>query len=295
MTHIPEPTVEKIGRRWPSLVWLVPLLAVLAAVALLVQNVATRGPLITISFATASGLTAGESVVKYRDVEVGRVEAIRFSPDLKTVLAEVRMDRTVAPFLDDSARFWVVAPQVSAQGITGLETVISGTYIEGTWDTEPGQTLSNFIADERPPPTPDGTPGVRIKLVAVDGGSLEIGSPLLYKRFEVGQIESKRLTDDGAGVEFEAFIRAPNDRLITQATRFWNASGIDLQLGSDGAQLRIASLASLLRGGVSFNNFGSEDRARHLGGPCVRVVPVRIRRGRRCFNRRCRGWRHLAD
>ena len=184
---LPEPNIERIGaRRLPSLVWLVPILAVLGAVWLLYQNLANRGPLITISFATASGLKAGESVVKYRDVTVGRVEVIRFSEDLKTVLADVRMDRTVAPYLDESAKFWVVRPQVSAQGVTGLETVISGTYIEGTWDTEPGIVRQAFVADDRPPPTPDGTPGVRIRLIAVDGGSLEIGSPIMFKRFEVG-------------------------------------------------------------------------------------------------------------
>ena len=267
MPPLPEPDIEPLRRRgWPSVVWLVPIAAVLGAVFLLVENVATRGPLITISFGTASGLKAGESVVRYRDIDVGRVEAIRFAPDLTSVLVEVRMDKAVAPYLDDSASFWIVRPEVSAQGITGLETVISGTYIEGTWDTEPGQTKDVFAGTERPPPTPEGTPGLRIKLNAADGSSLEIGSPVLFKGLEVGKIEEKRLSDDGNTVEFEAFIHAPNDRHVTEATRFWNASGVDLQLGSEGARLRIASLASLLRGGASFSNFGAENAARARSG-----------------------------
>ncbi len=251
-----EPEIERTGRRWPSLVWLVPLIAVLGAVVLLVQGLANRGPLITIEFAAAEGLRVGESVVKYRDVDVGRVEAVRFSDDLSTVLVMVRMDQAVAPYLDGSAKFWIVRPQVSAQGITGLDTVISGTYIEGSWDTEPGSVLSTFVGDELPPPTPEGTPGIRVRLRAVDGGSLNVGSPVLFKRIEVGLIESKTLTEDGAAVEFSAFIRAPNDRRISDATRFWNTSGVDLQLGADGARLKIASLSSLLRGGVSFEDFG---------------------------------------
>lgn len=249
-----EPEIEPARiRRWPSPVWLVPLLAVLGAVALMVQNLASRGPLIEIEFATASGLKAGETVIKYRDVDVGRVEAVRFSANLRTVVAEARMDASIAPYLDDSARFWVVRPQVSAQGITGLDTVLTGSYIEASWDTEPGETRGRFTAEETPPLTPEGAAGVRIRLRAEDGGSLDVGSPIFYKRVEVGRIESKSLTPDGNAVEFDAFITAPNDRRITTATKFWNASGVDLELGADGARLRIASLSSLIRGGASFD------------------------------------------
>lgn len=240
-------------RRWPSLVWLVPALAIIAAFGLLFQNLATRGPLIEIVLDSASGLKAGETVIRYRDVDVGRVEAVRFSDDLTKVVVEARMDQSVAPYLDDDAKFWVVSPKVSAQGITGLETVLTGSYINGSWDTEAETTLSRFTALDQPPLTPDGAPGIRIRLRAEDGGSLDLGSPIFYKRVEVGQVESKRLTEDGQAVEFDVFINAPNDKRITTATRFWNASGVDLELGASGANLRIASLASLIRGGAMFD------------------------------------------
>lgn len=239
--------------RWPSLVWLVPALAILAAIGLLFQNLATRGPLIEIELDTASGLKAGETVIKYRDVDVGRVEAVRFSKDLTKVVIEARMDQSVAPYLDDDAKFWIVSPKVSAQGISGLETVLTGSYIEGSWDTEAEKTLKRFTALDQPPLTPDGAPGIRIRLRAEDGGSLDIGSPIFYKRVEVGQVESKQLTADGQAVEFDVFINAPNDKRITTATRFWNASGVDLELGANGANLRIGSLASLIRGGAMFD------------------------------------------
>lgn len=248
------PDMEPIQEsRWPSVVWIVPALAILAAIGLLFQNLATRGPLIQIELETASGMKAGETVVKYRDVDVGRVEAVKFSPDLTKVIVEARMDQSVAPYLDDDAKFWVVSPQVSAQGITGLETVLTGSYIEGSWDTEAETTQKRFVALEQPPLTPDGAPGVRVRLRAEDGGSLDLGSPVFYKRVEVGRVESKRLTEDGQAVEFDIFINAPNDKRITTATRFWNASGVDLELGAGGAQLRIASLASLIRGGAMFD------------------------------------------
>lgn len=248
------PDIEPVkSSRWPSLVWLVPALAILAAIGLLFQNLATRGPLIEIELDTASGLKAGETVIKYRDVNVGRVETVRFSEDLTKVVIEARMDQSVAPYLDDDAKFWIVSPQVSAQGISGLETVLTGSYIEGSWDTEAETTQKRFTALDQPPLTPDGAPGIRLKLRAEDGGSLDLGSPIFYKRVEVGRVESKQLTEDGRAVEFDVFINAPHDKRVTRTTKFWNASGIDLELGAGGAKLHIASISSLIRGGASFD------------------------------------------
>ena len=257
MTDAPSPGAPDIepvkSSRWPSLVWVVPALAILAAIGLLFQNLATRGPLIEIELETASGLKAGETVIKYRDVDVGRVEAVRFSADLAKVIIEARMDQSVAPYLDGDAKFWIVRPQVSAQGVTGLETVLTGSYIEGSWDTDAGPRAKRFVALDQPPLTPDGALGIRVRLRAEDGGSIDLGSPIFYKRVEVGRVESKQLTEDGQAVEFDVFINAPNDKRITTATRFWNASGVDLELGASGANLRIASLASLIRGGAMFD------------------------------------------
>ncbi|MEM8751409.1 MAG: MlaD family protein [Pseudomonadota bacterium] len=248
-----EPLVEPTGRRWPSPVWLVPLAALVFAFVLLYQEVAGQGPLIEIEFKTAAGLKAGETVVRYRDVDVGRVEDIRFTEDLARVVVEVRMEPSVAPYVDESAEFWVVRPQVSAQGVTGLETVLTGSYVGASWDREPGELQRSFTARDEPPLTPSDAAGIRIRLRATDGGSLEVGSPLFFKRVEVGRVEAKRLSDDGTAVEFDAFVSAPNDSRVTTSTRFWNASGVDLNLGADGARLRIASLSSLIRGGASFD------------------------------------------
>ncbi|MEM7176149.1 MAG: MlaD family protein [Pseudomonadota bacterium] len=251
---VQEPMVEKSGgRHWPSLVWLVPVLAVLGAIALLIDNIATRGPLITIVLADATGITAGETVVKYRDVTVGRVESLTFSEDLKSVHANARMNREVEPYLNSTAEFWVVSPRISAQGITGLETVISGSYIGASWNSKAGTEKRKFFAAETPPLTPEGTPGLRINLRAADGGSLDIGSPIFFKRVQVGHVERKELTPDGSAVDFTVFIRAPNDKLVQKGSRFWNVSGVDFSLGANGAQLHIASLISLIRGGVSFD------------------------------------------
>lgn len=256
-----EPNVERgrEGGPWPSLVWIVPLFVVVAAVVLLTQSLANRGPLITIAFETATGITAGETAVRYRDVTVGKVEKVRFSEGLDRVLADVRMSLEVEPYLDDSARFWLVRPEVSAQRITGLETVLGGTYIEGSWDTTVGKPVRDFMAAAQPPLTPEGAAGLRVRLRATEGGSIDVGSPVFFKRVEVGRVESKQLTEAGDAVVFDLFVTAPNDERLTTTSRFWNVSGLDVEIGASGARLHVASLASLIRGGVSFDSFGARD------------------------------------
>ncbi|WP_118134370.1 PqiB family protein [Oceanicella sp. SM1341] len=255
----PEPESPTIQdkTRLPSVVWLVPIGAIAVSLFLLWQNFADRGPLIEITFAKASGITPGQTRIKYRDVDVGHVETVGFSSDLERVLVTARMDKTVAPFLDDSARFWVVSPQITAQGITGLDTVISGSYIEGAWDNTPGEEQSRFKGLDETPLTPADTPGLRVVLRGTDGGSLAVGAPVMFRGVEVGKVESKRLTADGRAVEFDVFINAPNDERLSTSTRFWNVSGVRFTLGPQGAQLQVASLASLIQGGASFDEIGT--------------------------------------
>ncbi len=254
MSEQSEPAAPKVEtkRRWPSLVWLVPIAAVAIAVILLGRAIAERGPVVQIEFATANGLVAGETTVRFRNVIVGRIERLRFSSELASVIADARINPQIAPYVDDTARFWIVQPQVSVQGITGLDTVLSGAYVEGSWDAVPGEAKRLFTALPAPPLTPEGTPGLRVRLRASDGGSLVVGAPVLYRRVPVGRIESKELSDDGSTVEFDVFVNAPHHRRLTTATRFWDVSGVDLRVGAGGARLRIDSFAALLQGGAAF-------------------------------------------
>lgn len=238
-----------------SLIWAFPVIAILITLGLLWRDYAGRGPVIEISFPTAAGLVAGETGLKFRNVEVGRVEDLNFSDDLSRVVAVVRVDPEIASYIDEDAEFWVVRPEVSAQGISGLDTVISGAYIEGIWDAEEGVARRKFTARDEAPLTPSDTPGIQVKLKAADGGALTVGAPVFYRRVEVGKVETKRLTDDGQAVVFDIFVNAPNDLRLTSETRFWVVPGVDMSFGAEGARFSIGSLSALLKGGVSFEDF----------------------------------------
>ena len=247
-----RPVKQRMARRL-SLVWLVPVLALAISLWAAWQNYADRGTLITIVFENASGVASGETKIKYRDVTVGEVEEVAFSEGLTEVLVHARIDKTVAPFLDDDAQFWIVRPDVSVRGITGLETVLSGVYIEGNWDTEADVAQYEFMGLETPNLTRANQRGTSVVLRAADGGSLAAGAPILHKGIEVGYLEEPELSFDGNQVVVNAFIESPYDRRITTSTRFWDTSGFSLSFGTGGVSLDVNSLASLIEGGIAFD------------------------------------------
>ncbi len=236
-----------------SLVWLVPLVALALTIGVAWKTHTDRGPVVKILLDTATGVEEGKTIIKRRDVKIGIVEDVDFTADGSKVVLSARIEKEFGHFIDDDAKFWVVSPQVTLEGISGLETVLSGSYIEASWDSDISDPVYSFTALENPPLTPPDTPGKRVRLIAEDGGSMSVGAPVFYKRIEVGRIEAKTLTPDGEAVVFDLFVEAPHDRRLTQGSRFWNTSGVSVELGAQGAKLKLESFSSFLRGGITFD------------------------------------------
>jgi paraquat-inducible protein B len=247
------PTPHVRQRRWiPSLVWVVPITAAVIGASLMVNAWRAAGPRVTITFQTAQGLEVGKTLVKYRNVTIGHVTAISLSADHDRVLVEADLVRSARNVLTADARFWVVRPRIGIGWASGLETLISGAYVA----VEAGEAKTRqtqFVGLESPPPLTHGLLGKSVVLHAADVGSLVLEAPVYFRHFEVGRVIDRQLDADGRGARVVAFIDAPYDRLVTGATRFWNASGIDLTLGADGLTLRTESLASVVAGGVAFD------------------------------------------
>ncbi|MCR8546238.1 MlaD family protein [Salipiger sp. P9] len=236
-----------------SLVWLVPFAALAVTLFIAWQSWAERGTRIEIRFENAAGVVPDETAIRYRDVSVGFVEDVEFSSDLASVLVHARIDNTVAGSLPADAQFWVVRPEVSASGISGLSTVLSGVYIEAAFEPQTGAGATAFEGLNETPLVKPGMKGTRIVLRASDGTMLTAGAPIFHQGIEVGRIETPRLLDSGKGVIVDAFIDAPNDRRITTATRFWDTSGFDVNVGPSGINLSVGSVAALIRGGIAFD------------------------------------------
>ncbi len=245
---------EVKSRRWGlSLVWLVPLVAVLVGLSMLIQAWHDAGPTVRITFETAGSLAAEKSPVKYRNVVIGEVTSVQLSEDHEKVIVTAQLNREASSFTREDSRYWVVRPRVGTEGISGLDTLLSGDFIAADPGTSE-QRSETFKGLESPPPVTYGEPGKRFQLKAQNLGSLDIGSPIYYRKVRVGQVVSYNLDDSGDGVNVAIFVTAPNDRFVTSGTRFWNASGIDVGVSANGVDIDAQSLISVVAGGIAFGS-----------------------------------------
>src|SRR5690606_34633231 len=246
------PVITQKKNKNISWIWLVPLIAAIIGLSLLVRGYLQQGPIATVTFKTAEGLEIDKTQVRYKDVVVGTVTDITLTDDHNSVLVQVSFKQNADFLMRDGARFWVVKPRLAASGVSGLGTLVSGAYVGVDIDDlhqKEAKYRNAFIGLEKPPELISGRPGKRFTITAPSLNSLDLGSPVLYRRLEVGQVINYTLSRDGKGVEIQIFIDAPYDRFVTKDSRFWNASGVDLSLNAGGLNLKTQSLVSVLAGG----------------------------------------------
>jgi paraquat-inducible protein B len=249
--QVPEAVVQTRKRQF-SIVWLVPVVALLIGGWLAYKALSEKGPTVTLTFRTAEGLEAGKTKIKYKNVEVGQVETINLSEDLTHVIVTAEMVHGADPYLTEDTRFWVVRARVTAGEVTGLGTIFSGAYI-GMDPGEDGVPKRDFKGLEIPPVVTEDLPGNHFILRSERLGSLDIGSPIYYRQIKVGQIVSYKLEGDNKTIRFKAFVNAPHHELVYKNTKFWNASGLDVRLDANGIKIQTESLVTLIGGGVAFD------------------------------------------
>jgi paraquat-inducible protein B len=254
---LPQAQVAGKSRSRFSLVWIVPLIAVAIGGWLAWKTISEKGPEFVIRFKTAEGLEAGKTKIKYKAVDVGVVESIALTPDRSTVLVHARMEKYAENYLVKDSRFWVVRARITGATVQGLGTLLSGAYIG--MDVGKGKDASReFTGLEDQPIVTADVPGRHFILKSPTLGSFSLGSPIYFRKFAVGEVESYTLDKNGEAVTVQIFIRAPYDQYVNAATRFWEASGIDVKLSASGVDLDTESLASIVIGGIAFQTLGDE-------------------------------------
>jgi paraquat-inducible protein B len=248
---IAEAVVETRGR--PSIVWLIPLIAVLVGAFVAYRAISERGPEITISFKTAGGLEAGKTKIKYKDVEVGVLEEVRLSPDLSSVICRARMVNGSEEYLRENSQFWVVQPRIAGGQVSGLTTLLSGAYI-GVDPVREGKRSRSFVGLEEPPIVTTEESGRFFVLRSSGAGVIGVGSPVFFRHIEVGRVVSSALDPTDDFVTTRIFVRAPFDKRVHAGSRFWNASGIDMSLDASGVKIDTESIVSILIGGIAFDS-----------------------------------------
>ena len=252
LPDLPEAVAAPRARWRLQVVWLVPIIAVLIGGWLAAKAVLDQGPKITITFETGDGLEAGKTKIKFKDVDIGVIKEVNLSRDHKHVIATAEVVKDATDLLVDDTRFWVVRPRISGGTVSGLGTLLSGSFV-GMDAGASAKSRDAFTGLETPPVIASDVPGREFVLKSQDMGSLDAGTPIFYRRLQVGQITSYKLDPDGRNVTLHAFINAPYDRFVRPDTRFWHASGVDIALDTNGVRVNTQSLVSVLVGGVAFD------------------------------------------
>ena len=245
-----EAKVEKV-KNW-SPVWIFPIVTLLIGAWILFYHYSHQGPLVTLITTNAEGIEGGKTTIKSRSVDVGIVESAVLSDDLLHVKITARMQSGMQKLLNQDSVFWVVKPQIGREGVSGLSTLLSGAYIElqpGTKGAPPPQ----YKLLDSPPLAPPDAEGIRITLDSNKAGQLSPGDPVLFRGYRVGSVETSHFDPVKRSMNYQLFIGAPNDRLVTTNARFWKDSGIAVDLSSQGMRVEMGSLTTLFSGGVSFD------------------------------------------
>ena len=238
------------SRRVP-VIWVIPILAILIGVWLAWDTLSKEGPTITVTFDTAEGLQAGQSQLKYRDIVLGTVKDLDLSEDRSHVIVTIATTRKAEPLLTDQTVFWVVKPRLFAGNVSGLSTLLSGSYV-GMLPGAAGKPQRAFTGHEDPPILQAKVPGHTFTLKAARLGSISLGSPVFFRDLDVGQVLGWDIAKMAESAMVRVFVRAPYDSYVDEDTRFWNASGFSLKLGGTGVELQLESLRALLLGGIAF-------------------------------------------
>jgi len=234
-----------------SIVWIVPLIALLIGGWLAYRAITEKGPTITITFQSAEGLEAGKTKIKFKDVEVGEVEEIHLSADLSQVVVTAQLTKDAKDYLSENTRFWVVRARVAGGGVSGLGTLFSGAYI-GMDPGKRGKTARSFKGLETPPVVTTDLPGRHFMLKTERLGSLDIGKPVYFRQIQVGQVVAYEMEKDGQAVDIKIFIHAPHHERVRKNTRFWNAGGLDVSVDANGIKVNTESFVTLMIGGIAF-------------------------------------------
>ena len=247
---VPHATTHRSRR--VSIIWIVPLVAVAIGAWLAWDTLSKEGPTIKVTFDSGEGLQAGQSQLKYKDIVFGTVKRLTLTPDKTHVVATIATTHEAKPLLTEGTQFWVVKPRFFAGNISGIETLLSGSYVGMLPVEKGGKSQHEFAGREDPPVLATYVPGRTFLLKSKRIGSVSVGSPIYFRDLNVGEVLGWDIADMAEYVTIHAFVRAPYDSYVNDETRFWNASGISVKLAGAGVEVQMESLKALLLGGVAF-------------------------------------------
>lgn len=255
--HLSENTanaIERKSRRRISIIWVIPFIALILTGMLIWKNSLDHGPEITLKIVAADGIEAGKTLLKFRSVKIGRVTNVELSPDYSQTILTIQMEKNTENMLHADSKFWVVKPRIEHTGVSGLDTLLSGAYIEMSLGHS--EQLSNtFTALDHPPVNHADEKGRNFRLYSSSSKRLSEGEAITFRGFDVGNITEVVFDIEKRQILYTLFIREPYAQLVDHNTKFWISSGIDVSFNASGLSVNTESFDSIVTGGISFDQF----------------------------------------
>jgi paraquat-inducible protein B len=246
--EIPRARVKR--RRLFRLVWIVPVVAIAIAAALVWHRMQDYGPEITVTFADGGGLRVGQTPVRYRGVQVGEVTGVTLAKDEKSAVVRIRLTKSGEGMAREGSEFWIVRPRVGFGQITGLSTVLSGPEIAVKPGKKENQTKYQFTGLETPPAALEG--GLRIVLRA-QRPKMRVDAPVYYRGVEVGVVHKLDLAPNALSADVHVVIYPRDVGLVREGSAFWDVSGVNVRGGIlKGVEVQFESLRAFITGGIEF-------------------------------------------
>ena len=239
--------------------WLLPIIALIIGATLFFQIIKEQGYTVNITFATGDGLVANKTQIRYQGLQIGVVKKVNFTDDLKKVVVEANIYPEAKTVLRETTKFWLVQPNASLAGISGLDTLISGNYI--TLQPGSGEYQYDFMAETEGPIAQIKDGDLLIRLISNDLGSISVGASVFYKKMPVGKVMNYRFTKDQKEIEIDVVIEKAYTNLVKSDSHFWNISGIKADVGMGGVKVDMDSLAAVVQGAVAFDSPEQSQRA----------------------------------
>ncbi len=239
----------KERRRIPA-IWLLPFIALMIVIFLIWRTLYQNGLEVHVHFDSAKGMKVGKTEVRYNGLAIGKVARMTMTENLEGVDVELEMDRQMEEYLREYSQFWLVQPQLSVAGVSGLDTLVSGNYIAFK-PSEKGEKKLSFSALKAPPAPGIEEGGLSLVLQADELSSVQEGSPVYYRRLKIGEVTRYTLSPDDQRVDIHVYIKPAFSHLVRKNTRFWNAGGVDISGSLTNLKVRTQSLISMIQGGVA--------------------------------------------
>ena len=256
-------SAEVVSQQGLSIIWLIPLIALIFGGWLGLKAISEKGTFITIEFENGSGIVPKKTEVRYKGLITGIVNKVVPSDDLQSVIAEVEMIKSFADYLTENTQFWLVSADISLQGVSGLDTLLSGSYINILPDTnKKSKSQDHFVALNEAPQLDMETPGLHLTLQANVLGSISEDSPISFKEIPIGYVTGYHYVENSQLININIFIEQEYAHLIKENSLFWNRSGIQFSASlASGVKVNTGSLGSILGGGIAVDTLSYQEKS----------------------------------